>query len=172
MLAFFGTPIAHENDPERAVLAAMELRSAVRTLGLDVTAGINAGEVYLGTIGAEQHREITAQGPVVNLAARLREKAQPGQILVGETVYRHTRRAFEFVRHEVQAKGFAQPVPAYEVVRPLPRPEKARGIDGLRATLIGRERELEQLTDAFAAVQAGRGQTPPLSGRQAWANRA
>ena len=75
VLAFFGTPLAHENDPERAILAALELRDAVQALGLNVTAGINTGEVYLGAIGAEQHREITAQGPVVNLAARLREKA-------------------------------------------------------------------------------------------------
>jgi class 3 adenylate cyclase len=150
VLAFFGTPVAHENDPERAILAALELRDAVQALGLNVTAGINTGEVYLGSIGADAHREITAQGEVVNLAARLREKAQPGQILVGETVHRQTQRAFAFARHAVQAKGFAESVAAYEVVRALPRPEKVRGIEGLRADLIGREKELGALLDALA----------------------
>ena len=164
VLAFFGTPVAHENDPERAILAALELRAAVQTLGLNVTAGINTGDVYLGAIGTEQHREITAQGPVVNLAARLRETAEPGQILVGETVYRYTRRSFDFARHEVQAKGIAQPVPAYAVLRALPRPEKVRGIEGLRADLIGREKELSGLADALTEVRAGRGQIVTLIG--------
>ena len=151
VLAFFGTPLAHENDPERAILAALELREAVQKLGLNVTAGINMGEVYLGAIGAAQHREITAQGAVVNLAARLREQAQPGQILVGESVYRHTLRSFEFaVAQQIKAKGFAEPVAVYGVVRALPRPEKLRGIEGLQATLIGRDDELAKLSRALA----------------------
>ena len=164
VLAFFGSPVAHENDPERAILAALDLRAAVQKLGLNVTVGINMGQVYLGAIGAEQHQEITAQGPVVNLAARLREKAQPGQILVGEAVYRQTRRAFEFAQHLVEAKGFAEPVAAYEVVRPLPRPEKLRGIEGVRAPLIGRDAEFAQLEEALTAVLGGRGQLVALIG--------
>src|SRR5207244_4211897 len=63
VLAFFGTPQAHENDPERAILAALQIRAGVQTLGLTVTVGINTGEVYLGGVGTAQHQEFTAMGP-------------------------------------------------------------------------------------------------------------
>jgi len=156
VLAFFGTPVAHENDPERAIRAALQIREAVQGRGLRVTAGINSGEVYLGELGRGPRQDVRAVGSAVNLAARLQQKAQPGQILVGESVYRHTRRAFEFARSEVEAKGFAEPVAAYEVLRALPHPEKVRGIEGLRATLIGRDKELAALIDAADALVAER----------------
>lgn len=70
VLAFFGTPRAHENDPERAILAALRIREAVRALGFDVTAGINTGEVYLGAVGSDAHREVTAMGNAIVMAAR------------------------------------------------------------------------------------------------------
>jgi class 3 adenylate cyclase len=151
VLAFFGTPQAHENDPERAVLAALDVREAVQQQGLNVAIGINTGAVYLGTVGSERHQEVTAQGPVVSVAARLREAAQPGQILVGEAVYRSTRRAFACAPLCVEAKGSAQPVAAYEVLRPVPHAEKVRGIEGVRAPLIGRDAEFAQLKEALAA---------------------
>ena len=164
VLAFFGTPVAHENDPERAIRAALQIREGVQGRGLNVTAGINSGEVYLGELGRGPQQEVRAVGSAINLAARLQQKAQPGQILVGESVYRQTHRAFAFARHEVAAKGFAEPVVAYEVVRALPHPEKVRGIEGLRAALVGREKELAGLSDALAAVCAGRGQIVTLIG--------
>src|SRR5262245_54217296 len=77
VLAFFGTPVTHENDPKRAILAALRLRQAVQRLGLNVTAGINTGEVYLGPVGSVGHREVAAMGTAINLAARLREGALP-----------------------------------------------------------------------------------------------
>src|SRR5207244_275122 len=109
VLAFFGTPVAHENDPERAILAALRIREAVRALGFEVTAGINTGEVFLGPVGTAAHHEVTAMGTAVNLAARLRERAAPGEILVGASTYQHTRRAFAFDERAVEAKGFAEP---------------------------------------------------------------
>jgi tetratricopeptide (TPR) repeat protein len=120
--------------------------------------------VYLGELGRGPQQDVRAVGPAINLAARLQQKAQPGQILVGESVYRQTHRSFAFARGEVEAKGFAGPVAAYEVLRALPRPEKVRGIEGLRADLIGREKELAGLSDALAAVRAGRGQIVTLIG--------
>src|SRR5262249_8518309 len=89
-LAVFGTPQAHESDPERAILAAIEIREAARRLGLNVTAGINTGEVYVGGVGSEQHQEVTVMGPAVNLASRLQGLAEPGQVHVGEATYRDT----------------------------------------------------------------------------------
>jgi class 3 adenylate cyclase len=164
VVAFFGAPQAHENDPERAILSALEIREAVQKLGLNVTVGVNTGEVYVGAVGSEQHQEFTAMGPAVNLAARLEQSAEPGQILVGEATHRHTRRMFEFSPLSLQVKGFAQPVAAYEVVRVLPRPEKVRGIEGLRAELIGRDEEFAKLKDALEEVRRGRGQIVSLIG--------
>src|SRR5262249_50086304 len=157
VLALFGTPVAHESDPERAVLAALRLREAVRRLGFDVTVGINTGEVYLGAVGGEAHREVTAMGTAINLAARLREQAAPGESLAGAAPYQHTRRAFAFAERPVAAKGFAEPVGAYLVEARLARPDKVRGIEGLRADLIGRDEELAKLKDALAEARRGRG---------------
>jgi adenylate cyclase len=164
MLAVFGTLQAHEDDPERAIRAAMEIREVAQRLGLDVTAGINTGEVYVGAIGSEKHQEMTVVGPVVNLASRLQGQAEPGQLLVGETTYQLTRRAFEFSSLSLQIKGLTLPVTAYTVQRALPHPEKARGIEGLRAELIGRDEELAKLKEAVAQVLQGRGQMVTLIG--------
>ncbi|HEY1297074.1 MAG TPA: AAA family ATPase [Chloroflexota bacterium] len=164
VLAFFGTPFAHENDPERAILAALRIRESVQQLGFDVTIGINTGELYVGSVGTEAHHEVTAMGTAINLAARLRERAAPGEILVGAATHQHTRRAFAFVERSVEAKGFAEPLPAYVVQARLARPEKVRGIEGLRADLIGREEELGKLLDALYAMKHGRGQMVTIIG--------
>jgi class 3 adenylate cyclase len=62
VLAFFGAPLTHENDPERAILAALDMREAVSQLGLDISIGINTGMMYFGTIGDQEHLEISAYG--------------------------------------------------------------------------------------------------------------
>src|SRR5437667_4421805 len=113
VLAVFGVPQVHEDDPERAIRAAMEIRAAAHHLELEVTAGINTGQVYVGAVGSERHQETTVMGPAVCLAARLQEQAQPGQILVGELTQRLTRRAFGFAPRSVGLKGLAQPVVVY-----------------------------------------------------------
>jgi len=164
VLAFFGTPQAHEDDPERAVRAALQIRQAVQARGLDMTAGINAGEVYLGAMGAAEYSEVHAVGAVINLAARLQQKAHPGQILVGEGVYRAARGAFAFARHQVDMKGFPVPVAAYEVVGERARPEKIRGIDGLPAGVVGRDEELAALAEAVMALRRGHGRMVALIG--------
>jgi class 3 adenylate cyclase len=164
VLAFFGTPVAHENDPERAILAALRLRETVQALGRNVTVGVNTGEVYHGAVGVAEHHEITAMGTAINLAARLREQARPGEILVGEATYRPTRRAFAYQPRLIEAKGFAEPVRAYLVERRLPHPEKVRGIEGLHADLIGRDEELARLADAIDELRQGRGQMVALIG--------
>jgi class 3 adenylate cyclase/DNA-binding SARP family transcriptional activator len=164
LLALFGVPQAHEDDPERAVRAALEIREAARHLGLEVTAGVNTGAVYVGPVGSEKHQETTAVGPVVNLASRLQGQAEAGQILVGEATYRQTRRAFEYSPLLLAVKGLTQPVKGYAVERAMPRPEKARGIEGRRAALIGRDEELARLQTALARPLAGEGQIVSLIG--------
>jgi class 3 adenylate cyclase len=96
MLAVFGLLQAHEDDAERAIRAALAIREGASRLGLEVTAGINTGSVYVGEVGTEQHQERTVVGPVVNLASRLQEQAEPGQILVGEATHYQSRGAFQF----------------------------------------------------------------------------
>lgn len=164
VLAFFGTPRAHEDDPIRAISAALEIRDEIERRGLRATSGINSGEVYLGRIGSDRHAEFSALGPVINLAARLQSKAEPGQVLVGEGTYRAARRSFEFCPLSLDVKGVPQRVRAHLAIRPLARPEKVRGIEGVRAELVGRREELATLIHAFERVRAGQGRVVALIG--------
>lgn len=165
VLAFFGAPLTHENDPERAILAALDMREAVSQLGLDISIGINTGMMYFGTIGDQEHLEISAYGSDVIVAKRLQETAEPGQILVGSGVYRLTRREFEFrPPSSLTLKGIVKPVSTYEVLKESPRPEKLRGIEGLRAEMIGREREFADLKECIDELLTGRGQMVSIIG--------
>src|SRR5437870_5521111 len=138
------------------------MRAAAHRLGLEVTGGINTGEVYFGPVGPQQEGWLTVMGPVVNLAARLQQNAQPGQILVGEATHRQNRLAFEFAPLALELKGLAEHLPAYAVERSLPRPTKTRGLEGLQAELIGRDEELAKLRQALETVTAGDGRLVSL----------
>ncbi len=165
VLAFFGIPETHENDPERAISAALDMREAVSKLNLNISTGINTGMVYVGAIGPDSHSEFTAMGTAVNLAARLEKEADPGQILVGQATYRPTRRTFEFnPLKPMTIKGISEPVNAYEVIKALSRPDKIRGIEGLRAEMIGREKEFADLKDSADELLSGRGQIATIMG--------
>ncbi|MDQ6883899.1 MAG: AAA family ATPase [Candidatus Dormibacteraeota bacterium] len=164
LLAYFGAPEAHEDDPERAILAALEIEQRLRQLGLRSTAGINSGEVYLGSVGTSAHRELTAMGPAVNLASRLQASAQPGEVLVGDSVERHARRSFEFRPTDLRVKGLSQPVRAFYVVAPLSRLERVRGLEGRRAPMIGRDAEVKSLLAAVARLRTGEGQVVLIIG--------
>lgn len=165
VLAFFGAPIAHENDTERAILAALEMQEKVSELGLRICIGINTGNMYFGSIGSPQHEEVSAYGPEVILAQRLQTTAEPGQVLVGEVTYRQTRRAFVFERlSPLMLKGIDKPTPAYQAVKVLPHPEKVRGIEGLYSPMIGRDEEFSKLSSCFSELCDGRGQIASIIG--------
>jgi class 3 adenylate cyclase/tetratricopeptide (TPR) repeat protein/regulation of enolase protein 1 (concanavalin A-like superfamily) len=165
LLALFGAPILHENDAERAIFAAMDMRRAMQERGLEVSIGINTALMTVGEIQTQLHREYTAYGTDVNLAKRLQEAAQPGQILVGAGTHRLTRRAFEFAELSgLHLKGFSEPVRAYLVRGVRPHPEKLRGIEGLRARMVGRDREFEDLLEATKEWLEGRGQVVCIIG--------
>jgi class 3 adenylate cyclase/predicted ATPase len=165
VLAFFGAPLTHENDPERAIMAALDMREAVSQIGLNVSIGINTGMTYFGPIGTQQHLEVSAYGHDVNLAKRLQDSAEPGQIFVGTGTYRLTRRAFDFnYLDAVTLKGITSPVPVYEVLGVKERPEKLRGIEGMRARMIGREHEFAELKEATDAWLGGQGQIVSIIG--------
>jgi class 3 adenylate cyclase len=126
LMALFGAPVAHEDDPRRAVRAALDMRTEMLTLSaemqpllgvpLQLHIGINGGEVVAGSIGLDEHLSYSVIGEPVNLAMRLQEMAGPGAIFVGESVYRQTEHLFDY-QHlgEVEVKGFEAPVPIFSV---------------------------------------------------------
>ncbi len=127
IMAIFGAPLVHEDDPERAVWAALGMRTALRDFtqelsrryGLDIgmRIALGHGQAMVGGIGADWRMDYTAVGDVVNLASRLREAAALSEILASREVYEQTRHRFDFRTHGLLSlRGIAQPVPSYEVV--------------------------------------------------------
>jgi predicted ATPase/class 3 adenylate cyclase len=157
VMALFGAPAGHEDDPERAVRAALAIRDWVREQGgIEVRLGVATGEALV-TLGARpEHGEGMAAGDVVNTAARLQAAAPVNGILVGERTFRATRAVIDYrAAGPVVAKGKREPVSAWEAVA-----ERARlGVDvprDARAVLVGRDRERRVLADALARVRAER----------------
>jgi class 3 adenylate cyclase len=146
VMAVFGVPISHEDDALRACRAAVEMRDALRDLGIAGRVGVNTGEVVTGTA------ERLATGDAVNVAARLEQAAPPGEVLIGEETLRLVRAAVSVgERRRLDLKGKAEPVAAYpllevtgELVRRFSTP------------MVGRGRELQGLRDAFARAEADR----------------
>ena len=158
VMALFGAPVAHEDDPERAVRAALSIRDAITELNasdswldLHIRTGINTGEalVKLGARPAEG--EGMAAGDVVNTAARLQSAAPVDGILVGEETYRETRKAIEHrERPPIEAKGKSNPVPVWEVIG-LKHVGTRRPTSEVR--LVGRRAELEQIWKLWEEVR-------------------
>jgi class 3 adenylate cyclase/tetratricopeptide (TPR) repeat protein len=158
VVALFGAPVAHEDDPERAVRSALAIRAAIAEddAGLQVRIAVNTGEAFVA-LGAEPNAgEGMASGDVVNTTARLQRAAPVNGILVGETTYRATRAVIEYRRAEpVQAKGKSEPIRVWEVVEARSRV----GVDRVevRTPLVGRRRELDLLLGALERVRQDRG---------------
>ena len=149
VMALFGAPVAHEDDPERAVRAALAIRDWVRESGedLQVRIAVNTGEalVLLGARPAEG--EGMAAGDVVNTAARLQAAAPVNGVLVGETTYRATRHVIDYGETEpVAAKGKEHPVPVWEA---LGARSRATIETVSAAPLAGRRDELDLLVHAL-----------------------
>lgn len=165
LLAFFGAPIAHEDDPRRAVLAGLSIVEGIcayrdslppAAAELDVRVGINTGLVVVGAIGSDLRLEYSAIGDAINLAARMEQTAAPGTVQIAEDTYRLVEGQFEIESlGEIAVKGKAQPVPAYRVLRRAGGP--ARRVASLRAPLVNRIMAWEQLERSFDALNAGRG---------------
>ena len=165
LLALFGAPILHENDAERAILSAIDMRNMMQDKDLLVSIGINTAMMTVGEIQTELHKEYTAYGTDVNLAARLQQSAEPGQILVGTGTHRLTRRSFDFeIISDLSLKGFSQTVTAYSVQHVKAHPEKLRGIEGLRARMIGREHEFTEIKESVDQWLSGYGQIVSVIG--------
>lgn len=177
LLAFFGAPVAHEDDPQRAVLAAREMIDTVHAFArtvkkrhdieFEVRIGINTGPVVVADVGSATGAEYTAMGDAVNVAARMQQSAAPGAIQLSAETYRLVAGEIDAVSlGEVTLKGKSEPVAAYRVVGVKPEPERARtrGLGRVGSALVGRDAELKQLKDAADQVKQGRGQIICLIG--------
>jgi class 3 adenylate cyclase len=156
VVALFGAPVAHEDDPERAVRAALAINEAVGELNAEdewldihIRTAVHTGEALV-VIGAKAvEGEGMAAGDVMNTAARLQGGAPVDGIAVGEATYRATREIFEYREGEpVQAKGKAEPIPIWEVAGEKAAPERPT----VRTTLVGRSAELAHLTAVWEEV--------------------
>jgi class 3 adenylate cyclase/tetratricopeptide (TPR) repeat protein len=160
VVAVFGAPVAHEDDAERGVRAALAIQEAIAemneadpALALEVRIGVNTGESLVALDARPELGEGIVSGDVVNTGARLQSAAPPGGVLVGEYTFRATERAIEYEEHDpVAAKGKSEPVSAWLALRR----RASFGIDldaPAYAPLVGRDRELDALADALSRVR-------------------
>jgi class 3 adenylate cyclase/tetratricopeptide (TPR) repeat protein len=144
ILAFFGAPLAHEDDPQRAVLAGLDILAGIAPyreqiksswgIDLNVRVGINTGLVVVGSVGSDLRMEYTALGDAINLAARMEDTAVPGTIQITEDTYK-------LVAH-LGRKDVAR---------------RTRGIEGLHVEMVGREAELLTLQSVMTDLNQGIG---------------
>ncbi|UCF57234.1 MAG: AAA family ATPase, partial [Deltaproteobacteria bacterium] len=167
VMALFGVPKAHEDDPVRAVRAGMEIHDLVEAISpelekrvgrpLSMHTGINTGLVVTGEVDMEKGTHGVA-GDTINLAARLSELARPGEILVSLDSYRQSEGYFDFEELEpTKVKGKTEPVQVYKMVSAKERPLKIHRLSGLRAALIGRKVEMSRLAEAVERLRDGKG---------------
>src|SRR5215471_8713814 len=155
VVALFGAPAAHEDDPEGAVLAALAIRDWVREEErIQVRLAVNTGEALVMLGARPGEGEGMATGDVVNTAARLQAAAPVNGILVGERTFRATRGVIEYRQGPpVAAKGKREPVAAWAALRA--RARSGVGVPRRAGTaLVGRDRELGMLRDALARVRS------------------
>src|SRR5712691_6816381 len=165
MMVLFGAPVAHADDPERAVRAALALQDELvrfnqhqhnqkANVNLQMRIGINTGEVLAGRVGGGEFGQYTVMGDAVNLASRLEHAARVGHVLVGETTHRFTSQVIRYqALSPMTIRGKAEPVQAYEVVGLYSNTASVGAT--LESTFIGRQRELTQLGSLIKGSPSG-----------------
>jgi adenylate cyclase len=165
VMALFGAPVAHEDDPARACRAALAMQAflvgfaercqARAGVALRMRIGIHCGLVLAGGVGSDVRMDYSVMGDTVNLASRLESNAPPGGVLVSREVVRRTRGRFGFgPPRQLTVKGKTEPVEAFELLDERTDAD-VRGRDGLSVGLIGRDAELRELTAQWTAAQRG-----------------
>jgi len=169
VLAFFGAPLAHEDDAERAIRAALDILASIKEYGeelrkkknlenFQMRVGLNTGLVVVGNIGSDLHMEYLAVGDTVNLAARMQSAADADSILISENTHRLATSLFDFEdRGRITVKGKAEPIQVYRVTGERKGAVRARGIAGLASPMVGRQREFSTLMQVIGDVRGGRG---------------
>ena len=158
VMALWGTEETREDDPERAIHAALLMQNALNDFkpemptasGLKMRIGLNTGPVLLGSIGSRG--EMTAIGDTVNVAARLEQTCPAGSILISHDSYRHVRGVFEVeFQPPLDVKGKSEPLQTYLVTALKPRAFRlyTRGVEGVETRMIGRDDSFARLKFAF-----------------------
>ncbi|MEO6396043.1 MAG: adenylate/guanylate cyclase domain-containing protein [Devosia sp.] len=175
LLAFFGAPVAHEDDPQRAVLAALEMLDAVRgfaskvkrdlDIDFEIRIGLNTGPVVVTDVGSIGAMEYTAMGDAVNVAARMQQTAAPGTVQLSSETDRLVAGHIDTAPlGKIELKGKAEPVDTFRVVGRKPEPERSRGLGQVGAGLVGRDAQIAELKHAVDELRQGRGQVVCLIG--------
>jgi class 3 adenylate cyclase/tetratricopeptide (TPR) repeat protein len=168
ILAFFGAPLAHEDDPQRAILAGLDIIAGIAPyrekiknswgIDLNVRVGINTGLVVVGAVGSDLRMEYTALGDAINLASRMEETALPGTLQITHNTYKLVSQLFDCESlGGIELKGKSKPVAAYRVLGRKEVVGRARGIEGLHVEMVGREDELHTLREVMSDLNQGIG---------------
>ena len=164
IMALFGAPVAHENDPERALRACLGMMDALREFNKDMDVdlgfhiGVNTGLVIAGGVGSKGDQSYSVMGDTVNVAARLEAAAVRGEIIVGPDTHRLAKPFFEFEdREAISVKGRDEQVKIYQLLSVKTGHHSTRGIEGLTSPLVGRDGEVDQLNGLLNALVQGHG---------------
>lgn len=169
IMALFGAPVAHDNDAEFALRAALDMMNALvdfnveHQTDLGLHFGINTGFVVTGGVGSTDLRQYSVIGDPVNLAARLEDASVSGEILVGHDTFKLTRSFFDFEeRASLSVKGKELPVQLYRLLGLKAAPQSARGIEGMQSEMIGRDEPFQALLSAIENLTHQQGQVIAL----------
>lgn len=175
ILALFGMPSVHEDDAERAVLCGLAMQEAIQPVAdgvqqrygaqLAIRIGVNTGEVVSGSWAASGRQQEAVTGDTVNTAARIQAAAEPGGVLVGAETMRLTKRRIAYGEElRLPLKGKSAPVPVYRAI--AIREEIEERWESIRqvSPLVGRERELMEIQNAWKRAAGGEGQLMTLIG--------
>ncbi|HEX9028844.1 MAG TPA: adenylate/guanylate cyclase domain-containing protein [Anaerolineales bacterium] len=165
VMAVFGLSVSQEDDPERAIRAALEMRQSLSGLNEDLNSawgvqlamrvGIHTGPVMVSLLGERKGQEFVVVGDTVNLASRIQGFAPSGGILISHDTSRHVRGVFDLQALDpTQVKGKSGPVQAYLVLQARPRAFRmaTRGLEGIETPIIGRQAELDRLKGTLDQV--------------------
>lgn len=175
LMAIFGTPFSHEDDPERAARASLEIMKSIEENGkikieskvknLKARIGINTGLCISGEIGSDSRKEFTVIGDTVNLTSRLQENAIPGKILIGEKTFQRIKDSFTTSSHrKLKIKGKKDLVSVYTLKGEKKKISFLEQKKNSYSPFIGREKELKNLKEALKKSYQSKGQAIGISG--------
>jgi class 3 adenylate cyclase/predicted ATPase len=178
ILAFFGAPIAHEDDPVRACRAALDILEGAEKFseklkeekgieGFAVRVGINTGLVVVAEVGADLRVEYTAMGDAVNIAARMESAADPNTVLITEETKKLIDKYFDVDSlGPISVKGKSQPLNVFRLLDYHHQADSRINPQGIRSQIVGREKELEKFNDSFKDLINGKGSIVSIIGEQ------